>query len=61
MEDPVNVHHAFHELCKAVMPKADLPAQRYWVGVLKHTVTPNKIKDESNFLWIKANKVWKLF
>ncbi|KAI5194593.1 hypothetical protein AUEXF2481DRAFT_76186 [Aureobasidium subglaciale EXF-2481] len=33
-----------------------LPAHRYWVAVLMHTVAPQKAKVEKDFVWLKGNK-----
>jgi hypothetical protein len=34
-----------------------LPANRYWVAILMHTVSPQKAKVEKDFVWLKGSKV----
>lgn len=50
-------YQALHEVCKAIKSDEGIPAHRYWIGIIKHTVPLEKIKDEADLLWIKANKV----
>ncbi|OCK74971.1 hypothetical protein K432DRAFT_409418 [Lepidopterella palustris CBS 459.81] len=45
----------FHEKAKLLKPDQQLPAKRYWVGVLFHHVVPDDILQEIDFLWIKAH------
>jgi hypothetical protein len=34
-----------------------LPAHRYWIAILMHTVSPQKAKVEKDFVWLKGSKV----
>jgi hypothetical protein len=34
-----------------------LPANRYWIAILMHTVSPQKAKVEKDFVWLKGSKV----
>ena len=34
-----------------------LPAHRYWMAILMHTVQPSKAKVEKDFVWLKGSRV----
>lgn len=34
-----------------------LPAHRYWMAILMHTVQPSKAKVEKDFIWLKGSRV----
>lgn len=34
-----------------------LPAHRYWIAILMHTVQPSKAKVEKDFVWLKGSRV----
>jgi hypothetical protein len=34
-----------------------LPVHRYWVAILMHTVSPQKVKVEKDFVWLKGSRV----
>ncbi|KAF2179023.1 hypothetical protein K469DRAFT_597528 [Zopfia rhizophila CBS 207.26] len=46
---------AFHEKAKNAIPAQELPAKRFWIGVLIHTRSPEGDVHESDFIWMKAH------
>ncbi|KAF2271929.1 uncharacterized protein EI97DRAFT_240440 [Westerdykella ornata] len=41
-----------HQKGRLACPKQPLPERRYWIGVLRHTHSPEQELRESDFLWI---------
>jgi hypothetical protein len=48
---------ALHLKAKNALPQQDLPAKRYWIGVLIHDRSPDQQLQEGDFVWMKAHAV----
>jgi hypothetical protein len=48
---------AFHAKAKGALPNQEIPAKRYWIGVLHHDSSPEQQLSESDFQWMKAHAV----
>jgi hypothetical protein len=48
---------ALHAKAKGVLPNLEIPAKRYWIGVLHHDKSPEEQLSESDFQWMKAHAV----
>ena len=51
------IERRFHDTAKALKPRQELKASRYWVGVLYPDKKPTDQLTEIDFLWIKATGV----
>ncbi|KAK4539239.1 hypothetical protein LTR36_000867 [Oleoguttula mirabilis] len=54
---PLRTHKKFHDRAVQLIPRLELPAHRYWIGVLNVDKKPQYAKEEKHFTWMKGNRV----
>jgi hypothetical protein len=53
---PTKEDKELHHKASKLQPH-HLPAHRYWMAILMHTVPPQKAKVEKDFVWLKGSRV----
>ncbi|KAK5124456.1 hypothetical protein LTR85_001673 [Meristemomyces frigidus] len=55
MSWPLRTHKRFHDKAVQLIPRLELAAHRYWIGVLHVDRKPQNAREEKHFTWMKGN------